>query len=63
VLDVEDINRLVLMGELVWDSTFGYAAGGAAVAAFTLAFSSDPDTQRDAKKKRGVIVIITQVIK
>lgn len=55
---MEDINRVVLTGKLVDDSAFAYTARGTAVATFTLAFSSDSDEQRNAKKKKGVIDII-----
>ena len=55
---MEGINRVVLTGKLDKDSTFGYTAGGDAVATFTLTFSPDPRKQRDAKKKEGLIDII-----
>ena len=55
---MEGINRVVLTGKLVEDSTFGYTAGGDAVATFTLAFSPDPRKQKDAKKEEGLIDII-----
>lgn len=55
---MEDINKVIIGGELVRDSTFGHAAGGSAVATFTLAFPSGPDKQRDSKNRKGVIDII-----
>ena len=55
---MEGINRVVIAGELAGDSTFGHAAGGAAVTTFTLAFPSDPVTQRSTRRKKGFIDII-----
>lgn len=55
---MEDINRVVIVGELVGNSTFGQAAGGTAVATFTLAFPSGPDERRNVKRKKGTIDII-----
>ena len=55
---MENINRVVLTGKLVRDSAFGYTAGGAALATFTLAFFSDPNTQRNVKEKKGLIDVI-----
>ena len=58
MLGVEDINRVVLTGKLVRDSAFGYTAGGTPIASFTLAFSSDPNKQRNVKEEKGLVDVI-----
>ena len=55
---MEDINRVVIAGELVGDSTFSCAAGGAEITTFTLAFSSDTGKQKNVKRKKGFIGIL-----
>lgn len=57
-MNVEAINRVVLGGVLLRDSSFGYTAGKTAVATFTLSFSSGFHKDDHPKKRRGLIDVI-----